>query len=65
MMKQLSAFIKAHPYFTSYLCVYGLLQIGLLNTSGFTYATPLFFLFFVPFVLFYFGLNFSSVRSLF
>lgn len=60
MMKQLSAFIQAHPYFTSYLCVYGLLQIGLLNTSGFTYATPLFFLFFVPFVLFYFGLNFSS-----
>jgi hypothetical protein len=60
MMKQLSAFIQAHPYFTSYLLVYGLLQIGLHHTSGFTYATPLFFLFFVPFVLFYFGLNFSS-----
>ena len=61
-MTQFSAFIKAHPYFTSYLCVYGLLQIGLLHTSGFTYATPLFFLFFVPFLLFYFGLQSTKLR---
>lgn len=62
MMTQFSAFVKAHPYFTSYLCVYGLLQIGLLHTSGFTYATPLFFLFFVPFLLFYFGLQSTKLR---
>lgn len=53
-MKQLSAFIQAHCYFTGYLLVYGLLQIGLFASSGFTYAPTLFFLFFLPFVLFYF-----------
>jgi hypothetical protein len=61
-MKQLSAFIQAHPYFTSYLLVYGLLQIGLLNTSGFTYVTPLFFLYFLPFILFYFGLPVAKLK---
>ncbi|MEN9968001.1 MAG: hypothetical protein RIR94_170, partial [Bacteroidota bacterium] len=38
MMQQFRAFMQAHPYFSSYLFVFGLLQIGLLNTSGFTYA---------------------------
>lgn len=61
-MKQLSAFIQAHPYFSSYLLVYGLLQIGLLNTSGLTYATPLFFLFFLPFIVFYFGLPVAKLK---
>lgn len=62
MMQQFRAFVQAHPYFTSYLFVYGLLQIGLLYTSGFTYASPLFFLFFVPFLLFYFGLPFEKLK---
>ncbi len=61
-MKQLSAFIQAHPYFSSYLLVYGLLQIGLLDTSGLTYATPLFFLFFLPFIVFYFGLPVAKLK---
>ena len=56
-MKQINAFVFAHPYFTSYLFVYGLLQIGLIATTGFDYAPALFFLFLLPFVLFYFGLN--------
>jgi hypothetical protein len=62
MMQQFRAFMQAHPYFSSYLFVFGLLQIGLLNTSGFTYASPLFFLFFVPFLLFYFGLPFEKLK---
>ncbi len=62
MMQPFRAFVQAHPYFTSYLFVYGLLQIGLLYTSGFTYASPLFFLFFVPFLLFYFGLPFEKLK---
>ncbi len=62
MMQQFRAFVQAHPYFTSYLFVYGLLQIGLLYTSGFTYASPLFFLFFVPFLLIYFGLPFEKLK---
>lgn len=61
-MKQLSAFIQVHPYFSSYLFVYGLLQIGLFNTSGYTFAAPLFFLFFLPFLLFYFGLPFQKLK---
>jgi hypothetical protein len=55
-MKQINAFVFAHPYFTSYLFVYGLLQIGLITTTAFDFAPALFFLFFLPFVLFYFGL---------
>ncbi|MFM7007401.1 MAG: hypothetical protein ACKOWX_09130 [Flavobacteriales bacterium] len=62
-MKQLLAFCKEHPFFTSYLLVYGLLQIGLISSFGFTYAPALFFLFFIPFTLAYFGL--SSVLTTF
>jgi len=47
-MKQISALVKAHPYLTTYLFVYALLQIGLLNHSGLTYAPALFFLFLLP-----------------
>lgn len=56
-MKQLSALVKAHPYLTTYLFVYALLQVGLLYTSGLTYATPLFFLFFVPFLTIYIAIS--------
>ncbi|MEY3074612.1 MAG: hypothetical protein RJB25_249 [Bacteroidota bacterium] len=52
-MKQVSALVKAHPYLTTYLFVYALLQIGLLNHSGLTYAPALFFLFLLPFLLAY------------
>lgn len=62
-MRQLLAFSKEHPFFTSYLFVYGLLQIGLISSFGFTYAPALFFLFFIPFALAYFGL--SSVLTTF
>ena len=63
-MRQLLAFSKEHPFFTSYLFVYGLLQIGLISSFGFTYAPALFFLFFIPFVLVYFGFN-SSLSTIF
>lgn len=53
-MKQLAAFVKEHPYLTSYLFVFGLLQIGLISTSGLRYAPSLWLLFLVPFLLFYF-----------
>ncbi|MEY4804804.1 MAG: hypothetical protein RL331_1323 [Bacteroidota bacterium] len=56
-MKQLSVLVKAHPYLTTYLFVYALLQVGLLYTSGLTYATPLFFLFFVPFLTIYIAIS--------
>lgn len=56
-MRQLLAFSKEHPFFTSYIFVYGLLQIGLLANFGLSYAPALFFLFFTPFTLTYFGLN--------
>lgn len=52
-MKGLIALLRAHPYFSSYLLVYGLLQIGLIQSTGLQYAPALFFLFFVPFCLFY------------
>jgi hypothetical protein len=52
-MKQLSALVKAHPYLTTYLFVYALLQVGLISSSGLTYATPLFFLFFLPLLALY------------
>lgn len=52
-MKQLSALVKAHPYLTTYLFVYALLQVGLIYSSGLTYATPLFFLFFLPLLALY------------
>jgi hypothetical protein len=52
-MKQLSALAKAHPYLTTYLFVYALLQVGLIYSSGLTYATPLFFLFFLPLLALY------------
>ena len=52
-MKQLSALAKAHPYLTAYLFVYALLQVGLIYSSGLTYATPLFFLFFLPLLALY------------
>jgi hypothetical protein len=53
-MKQLAAFAKEHPYLTSYLFVFGLLQIGLISTSGLRYAPSLWLLFLVPFLLCYF-----------
>ncbi len=56
-MKQLIAFAKEHPYLTSYLFVFGLLQIGLLSTSGLRYAPALWLLFLVPFLVFYFFWN--------
>lgn len=52
-MKQLSALVKAHPYLTAYLFVYALLQVGLIYSSGLTYATPLFLLFFIPLLALY------------
>lgn len=52
-MKQLSALVKAHPYLTTYLFVFALLQVGLIYSSGLTYATPLFFLFFLPLLALY------------
>ena len=52
-MKQLSALVKAHPYLTTYLFVFALLQVGLISSSGLTYATPLFFLFFLPLLALY------------
>lgn len=52
-MKGLKALLRAHPYFSTYLLVYGLLQIGLIQSTGLQYAPALFFLFFVPFCLFY------------
>ncbi|MFM8962777.1 MAG: hypothetical protein ACKOGD_02920, partial [Sphingomonadales bacterium] len=52
-MKGLIQLLRAHPYFSSYLLVYGLLQIGLIQSTGLQYAPVLFFLFFVPFCLFY------------
>ena len=56
-MKQLNAFAKEHPYLTSYLFVFGLLQIGLLSTSGLRYAPALWLLFLVPCLVFYFFWN--------
>lgn len=52
-MKGLIHLFRAHPYFSSYLIVFGLLQIGLIQSTGLQYAPALFFLFFVPFCLFY------------
>jgi hypothetical protein len=52
-MKQLSALVKAHSYLTTYLFVFALLQVGLISSSGLTYATPLFFLFFLPLLALY------------
>lgn len=52
-MKQITALVKAHPYFSSYLLVYILLQIGLIEHSGFQFAPALFFLFFTPFCIVY------------
>ena len=52
-MKQLSALVKAHPYLTTYLFVFALLQVGLIYSSGLTYATPLLFLFFLPLLALY------------
>ena len=56
-MKQLAAFIKEHPYLTSYIFVFGLLQIGLISTSGLRYAPSLWLLFLVPFLLCYYLVN--------
>ncbi|MEN9700017.1 MAG: hypothetical protein RLZZ301_1215 [Bacteroidota bacterium] len=53
MMHALKKVILNHAYFSTYLLVYGLIQIGLIHESGRTYALPLFFLFFVPFVCLY------------
>ena len=52
-MKGFLALLRAHPYFSSYLLVYGLLQIGLIQSTGLQYAPALFFLFFIPFCIFY------------
>lgn len=70
-MKGLIQLLRAHPYFSSYLLVYGLLQIGLIQSTGLKYAPALFFLFLVPFFLFYsltnllpeFQITKGSVRS--
>lgn len=56
-MKQIQAFFWTHPFLTSYLFVFSLLQIGLISYFGMSFAPALFFLFFIPFISSYFLLE--------
>lgn len=61
-MSKLKSLVTQHPFFSVYFLVYFLIQIGLMATSGFTFALPLFIVFFIPLLLCYFLFPSYNIR---